>query len=67
MNEFNPDRQIAIIWSIEDVQSIRPDLDDEQSMVVLGTVENKHDASIGVNWDTLQIWADYHYPLEEID
>jgi len=65
MNDFNPQRQIAIIWSIEDVQSIRPDLSDDQSMEVLRTAEDKHDASLGISWDTLEIWADYLYPLEK--
>jgi len=62
MNDFNPERQIAIIWSLEDVQEIRPDLSDDECMEVLGFAENKHDASIGINWDTLEIWADYLYP-----
>ena len=62
MNDFNPERQIAIIWSLEDVQEIRPDLSDDECMEVLGFAEKKHDASIGINWDTLEIWADYLYP-----
>jgi hypothetical protein len=67
MNDFNPERQIAIIWDVEDVQSIRPGLDDDQAMCVLGAVENKHDASIGVNWDVLEFWADELYPQDDDD
>jgi hypothetical protein len=63
MNNFNPERQIAIIWSIEDVKSIRPDLSDDECMEVLGMVQNKHDASLGVTWDTLDFWAYYLYPI----
>ena len=63
MNNFNPERQIAIIWSIEDVKSIRPDLSDDECMEVLWMVQNKHDASLGVTWDTLDFWAYYLYPI----
>jgi hypothetical protein len=65
MNNFNPDRQIAIIWDIADVQSLRPDLNDDEAMDVLYAVDNKHDASIGVNWDVIQYWADTIYPQGE--
>ena len=47
-------RQIAVIWSVEDVQAIRPDLNEDQSWEVLQTVESKADASLGVTWDTLE-------------
>lgn len=47
-------RQIAIIWKLEDVQSARPDLNDEQAMQVLERVEKSHDAAIGVNWDVIR-------------
>lgn len=62
MNNFKPDRQIAIIWDIADVQSLRPDLNDDEAMDVLYAVDNKHDASIGVNWDVIRYWADTIYP-----
>jgi hypothetical protein len=45
--------QIAIVWSTEDVQAIRPDLSDDQSWHVLETVERRHDAALGITWDTL--------------
>jgi hypothetical protein len=65
MNNFNPDRQIAIIWDIDDVQSLRPDLDDNEAMQVLSAVDDKHDANIGINWDVIQFWADELYPQDE--
>jgi hypothetical protein len=46
--------QIAAIWSTEDVRSIRPDLTEEQTWQVLLDVEHWHDASIGINWLTLE-------------
>jgi len=48
--------QIALIWSIKDVQEGRPDLTDEQAWEVLQQVKNDHDATLGVTWDTLE-WA----------
>lgn len=55
-------RQIAIVWSVEDVQSVRPDLTDEQAFEVLEQVKHKHDATLGVTWDTLDFWADFLFP-----
>ena len=51
-------RQIAMLWSVEDVQEVRPDLTDDQAWEVLQRAHRQHDATIGINWDTLQIWAD---------
>ncbi len=45
--------QIAIVWSIEDVKAVRPDLTDDQAWEVLQHVERRHDANLGVSWDTL--------------
>jgi hypothetical protein len=59
---FNPYSQIAIIWSIEDVQGRRPDLSDEQSMQVLLQCERHHDAEIGINWDVIEATAQDMYP-----
>jgi hypothetical protein len=56
------ERSISIVWSVEDVLEVRPDLNDEQSMKVLQEVKNHHDATVGVNWDTLQYWADELFP-----
>ena len=53
---------MAIVWQVDDVLSIRPDLTEEQAGEVLGRVEDCHDASIGVSWDTLQIVAEEMYP-----
>lgn len=48
------DQEISIVWSIEDVQSIRPDLTEDQAWEVLQAVEHDHDANIGVNWNMLE-------------
>jgi hypothetical protein len=51
-------RQIAAIWSIEDVQEIHPGLTDGQAWEVLEAVGRYHDATIGINWDVLGCHAD---------
>jgi hypothetical protein len=50
--------QIALIWSVEDVQEVRPDLTDEQAWEVLHQVKRKHDAALGVSWLTLKVIAE---------
>jgi hypothetical protein len=51
------DQEISISWSTEDVQSVRPDLSDDQAWQVLQAVEHDHDANIGVNWNVLECHA----------
>ena len=51
-------RQIAAIWCIEDVQEVRPDLTGDQAWEVLQEAERKHDAMMGISWDTLEILAE---------
>src|SRR5262249_48837057 len=50
--------QIAVVWSVEDVQEVRPDLTEEQAREVLSQVERQHDATLGVTWDTLELAAE---------
>ena len=50
--------EIAIIWCIEDVQSVRPDLTDQQASNVLKTLKENHDADVGINWEIIEIEAD---------
>ena len=62
---FDAKRQMSIIWSVEDVQTVRPDLDDEQAFKVLQHIKKHHDANIGISWETIEIAADILYPEEE--
>lgn len=55
--------EIAIYWHIDDVQSIRPDLRAEQASKVLEQLKKEHDASIGINWEVIEITADLLFPL----
>jgi len=62
---YNDSNSIAIVWCIADVKDIRPDLSEDECMEVLGYQERKHDASMGVSWDTLEWCADYLFPKRE--
>ena len=55
-------RQIAHIWSIEDVQSRCDWLTDEQAWEVLQSVKRHSDACVGINWDVLDQVAHDLYP-----
>ena len=55
-------RQIAAIWSIEDVKGIRPHLTDDQAWEVLEEVGRGHDAEYGISWITLETMASILFP-----
>jgi len=61
-NLLAKDKKIAVIWSIEDVQGIRPGLTDEQAFEVLKQAGRKHDAAWGICWATLETIADDMFP-----
>jgi phosphoenolpyruvate carboxylase len=54
--------EIRIIWHIDDVREVRPDLTDDEAREVLAQAKKAHDATIGINWDVLGHWADYMFP-----
>jgi len=55
-------RQIAVTWCVEDVQSVRPDLTDEQSWAVLQQCRHVHDCDVGFNWLLIETVADDMFP-----
>ena len=62
MDRFDPTTQVAILWSIEDVLQVRPDLTNELALAVLQHAVRKHDANEGINWVVLKCHADILYP-----
>jgi hypothetical protein len=60
-------KQVAVIWSVEDVQSVRPDLTDAQSWEVLKRCRDAHDCEIGLNWSSLENMADELFPEPETE
>ena len=53
----DPD-EISIVWSTEDVLSVRPDLNKEEAREVLYELDHSHDATIGINWEVIDIIAE---------
>jgi hypothetical protein len=58
--EFIDDR-----WYTEDVIDVRPDLSHEQAWEVLKHIKKTHDATVGINWEVIDIACDILYPLPE--
>lgn len=56
----DPDK-ITITWCTEDVLNIRPDLTNAQAREVLYELGHNHDASIGINWEVIDIKAEGMY------
>jgi hypothetical protein len=46
-------------WHIEDVQGENPDLTDDEAREVLNIMAHKSDCNIGINWDSINTWADW--------
>lgn len=55
-------KEIAIIWHIEDVQNVRPDLSDAEASIVLQRLKKNHDADEGINWLTIEVLAGIIFP-----
>jgi hypothetical protein len=55
-------RQIAMIWSIEDVQEARDDLTEDQAWDVLQECERRGDAECGINWSYIDLIGGELFP-----
>tara|TARA_R100001369_G_scaffold88615_1_gene125405 strand:- start:762 stop:1256 length:495 start_codon:yes stop_codon:yes gene_type:complete len=73
-NGFNENNSIAIIWCTQDIHSAIDNMDldwtptGEQSLEILSWIKNKHDASVGVSWETLYIYIQTFYDeIQESD
>mgnify|MGYP006289045967 CR=1 FL=1 len=65
---MNKDRTyITIKWFVDDVQDIRNDLNEQQCMEVLNMAKKEHDATIGINYEVLEHWANFLFPKNEED
>ena len=63
----NSELSIAIVWHIDDVLQVRPDLSREQSFEVLKQAKRYHDANVGINWEVLATHAEMLYAEREED
>lgn len=55
-------RQVAVIWCIDDVKQVRPDLTDDQAWEVLQRCYDKHACDVGLTWTTIEMAADGMFP-----
>ena len=59
LQEYPPNRHVAaIIWMPDDVKEVAPDLNAKQRNQVIDAVEHGKDCTIGITWETLQLYAD---------
>ena len=57
----DPERQIAAVWDISDVQSLA-DVTDAEAMNVLANVAKNQDNEVGISWSTIEYWLNELYP-----
>lgn len=61
-------KQIRITWEMEDIQSLRPDLDHDQILNIMQFIVSNYDPDIGINWGMIKDAANELYPLiKELD
>ena len=59
-------KEIVTTWCVDDVQTVRADLTDEQAFEVLCRVDHYFDANYGISWDTLKLNADDLFQKEQV-
>lgn len=64
---FDPDNEVAFVWSVWDVLDRRRDLSIEDARAVLIQCKSNHDANVGMNWDTIDATADGLFPNLDYD
>lgn len=46
-------------WHIEDIQdNASESITDDEARLVLQMMEHNHDANVGLNWDSINVWTD---------
>ncbi len=51
--------EISINWHFTDIQEIDDSLTNDEARQVLQLIKKNHDANIGINWETIEVWIDY--------
>jgi hypothetical protein len=55
-------KSVAVIWNVEDVQSVREDLSEDQAWAVLKRCRRVHSCELGFNWLLIETVADFLFP-----
>lgn len=60
--EVKKEHTISIVWSTDDIDTVlegrKIELPFEEKVEILNNIKNKHDANIGISWDTLEYHID---------
>jgi hypothetical protein len=51
--------EISITWHFTDVQAVDDTLTNDEARQVLQLIKSGHDATVGINWHTIQAWIGY--------
>ena len=51
--------EINISWHFTDIQEVDDTLTNDEARQILQLITEKHDANIGVNWETIGAWIEY--------
>jgi hypothetical protein len=51
--------EITISWHFTDVQEVDDTLTNDEARQILQLIKHKHDANVGVSWETIGAWIDY--------
>lgn len=68
---FNDTNSIALIWCVDDIKHMTKEMEipikltDDQCMEILYDIHRRHDATIGVTWDTLEYAIENYLQNEE--
>ena len=68
---FNDTNSIAIIWCVDDIKHMTKEMEipikltDDQCMEILYDIHRRHDATIGITWDTLEYAIENYLQNEE--
>jgi hypothetical protein len=59
--------KVAVVWTNDDVHSVQDDFDEdeqtsslseEQAQSILQRAFDKHDANVGITWESLRFWSE---------
>ncbi len=53
-------KRFGLMWCTDDIRSLGYICTEKQAEEVLESVVEHHDASVGVNWDVIEEWCQYH-------
>lgn len=60
LNQIESGDAIAVVWHIDDVKSMDENLTDDEAREILERMYHKHDATIGISWDTIDAFIDMY-------